>query len=129
MSASALVSSKVPLPCIMIEPPKLVITVSDPDSGRSREPNTLAVSLEECVLRAQECRTRSLWPFVMPFHACSQASGLQKKACRSRSRGTNIVGLEPDCEPATPGKLGVLLATPGHDILTDHDAHRTTWLI
>lgn len=36
MSASAAVSSKVPLPCIMIEPPKLVITVSDPDSGRSR---------------------------------------------------------------------------------------------
>lgn len=34
MSADAAPSSKVPLPLISIEPPKLVITVSDPDSGR-----------------------------------------------------------------------------------------------
>eukprot|EP00435_Cladocopium_sp_Y103_P017612 s1381_g4.t1 len=78
MSASAAPTSRVPLPTITIEPPKLVITVSDPDSGR-RVSHKISLAFCDAV------------PCMLT--------------------GTNIVGLEPDCNPGEEsGKMGVLLA-------------------
>jgi len=78
MSASAAPTSRVPLPTISIEPPKLVITVSDPDSGR-RVSHKISLAFCDAI------------PCLLT--------------------GTNIVGLEPNCDPQSqPGKMGVLLA-------------------